>query len=223
LNGAAFLPAGRGQLPHRAREFLCSALFRLTTAYQARRPFARKTQPAFASGSRLSVSKLKMKTNIGLNDEARLEVGQMLNLILADESVLYATTRDYHWNVTGGNFRSLHLQFEEQYTQIAGWIDEVAERARSIGCGARGNWADLTKAARCSADPGIGLPAEHMLSELLALHEEMIVQLRTDSEACGATFKDAGTADFLTGLMERHEKAAWMLRAQLETEEEEAG
>ena len=163
-----------------------------------------------------------MKTNIGLNDEARLEIGQMLNLILADEYVLYATTRDYHWNVTGPEFRSLHLQFEEQYNQVAGWIDDVAERARAIGVGARGNWAELAKAARSSADPGFGLPAEHMLAELLALHEDMIVQLRTDSAACLERFKDAGTADFLTGLMERHEKAAWMLRAQLETEEEEA-
>ena len=162
-----------------------------------------------------------MKTNIGLNDEARLEVGQMLNLILADEYVLYATTRDYHWNVTGPEFRSLHQQFEEQYDRIAQWIDDVAERARAIGVGARGNWADLTKAARTSADPGVGLAAEHMLAELLALHEELIVQLRTDSEACTERFKDAGTADFLTGLMEQHEKIAWMLRAQLETEEEE--
>lgn len=163
-----------------------------------------------------------MKTNIGINDEARLEIGQMLNLILADEYVLYATTRDYHWNVTGPEFRSLHLQFEEQYDQVAGWIDDVAERARAIGVGARGNWAELTKAARSSADPGFGLPAEHMLAELLALHEDMIVQLRADSAACADRFKEAGTADFLTGLMERHEKAAWMLRAQLETEEEEA-
>jgi starvation-inducible DNA-binding protein len=163
-----------------------------------------------------------MKTNIGLNDEARLEVGQMLNLLLADEYVLYATTRDYHWNVTGPEFLSLHKQFEAQYEQIEQWIDDVAERARAIGAGARGNWADLTKTARSSADPGIGLAAEHMLSELLALHEDLIVQLRTDSEACTERFKDAGTADFLTGLMEQHEKAAWMLRAQLETEEEEA-
>lgn len=162
-----------------------------------------------------------MKTNIGLDDATRLEVGQMLNLLLADETVLYATTRDYHWNVTGPEFRSLHQQFEEQYEQIAGWIDEVAERARAIGTGARGNWADLTKAARTSADPGIGLPAEHMLAELLALHEDLVVQLRADSDACTERFKDAGTADFLTGLMERHEKAAWMLRSQLETEEEE--
>ena len=162
-----------------------------------------------------------MKTNIGLNDEARLEVGQILNLLLADEFVLYATTRDYHWNVTGPEFRSLHLQFEEQYDQIAQWIDDVAERARAIGIGARGNWADLTKSARCSADTGIGLPADRMLAELLELHEEMIVQLRADSESCANRYHDAGTADFLTGLMEKHEKAAWMLRAQLETEEAE--
>jgi starvation-inducible DNA-binding protein len=162
-----------------------------------------------------------MKSNIGLNDEARLEVGQMLNLILADEYVLYATTRDYHWNVTGPGFLGLHQQFEAQYNELAQWIDDVAERARAVGVGARGNWADLTKAARTSADPGIGLSAEHMFSELLALHEEMIVQLRTDSEACTDRYRDAGTADFLTGLMARHEKVAWMLRAELETEEQE--
>jgi len=163
-----------------------------------------------------------MKTNIGLNDNVRLEVGQILNLLLADESVLYATTRDYHWNVTGPEFCSLHRQFQEQYEQLAEWIDDVAERARAIGVGARGNWADLGKAARCSADPGIDLPAEHMLAELLDLHEEMVIQLRTDSVACSERYHDAGTADFLTGLMEKHEKSAWMLRAQLETEEEEA-
>ena len=163
-----------------------------------------------------------MKTNIGLNDEARLEVGQILNLLLADEFVLYATTRDYHWNVTGPGFLALHQQFEAHYGQIADWIDQVAERARAIGVGARGNWTDLAKAARLSADPGIDLSAEHMFSELLALHEEMIVQLRADSEACLERYHDAGTADFLTGLMAQHEKLAWMLRAELETEEEEA-
>jgi starvation-inducible DNA-binding protein len=162
-----------------------------------------------------------MKINIGLDDEARLEVGQILNLLLADESVLYATTRDYHWNVTGPRFPSLHTLFETQFEQLAKWIDDLAERARSIGIGARGNWADLAKSARTSADPGIGLSGEHMLSELLALHEEMIVQLRTDASACTERYKDAGTADFLTGLMERHEKTAWMLRSQLETEEAE--
>jgi starvation-inducible DNA-binding protein len=159
-----------------------------------------------------------MKATLGLTDEARLEVGQMLNLLLADETVLYATTRDYHWNVTGSEFLSLHAQFEAHSTLLADWIDQIAERARAIGIGARGNWTELSNAARLSAEPGTGLPAFGMLSELLALHEEMIVQLRRDAEACTIHYKDAGTADFLTGLMEKHEKAAWMLRAQLETE-----
>jgi starvation-inducible DNA-binding protein len=163
-----------------------------------------------------------MKLNNGLNDEARLEVGQMLNLLLADEYMLYTTTQDYHWNVTGPAFHSLHLQFEAQSGQISQWIDDVAERARAIGMGARGNWADLAKAARSSADPGIGLSDRRMLAELLTLHEELIVQLRTDSVTCTARYNDTGTTDFLTGLMQQHEKTAWMLRAQLETEEAEA-
>ena len=83
-------------------------------------------------------------------------------------------------------------------------------------------WLDLIKSARSSADAGIALPAERMLAELLTLHEELTIQLRTDSEACAHRYKDAGTADFLTGLMVRHEKRAWLLRAQLETEEAEA-
>jgi starvation-inducible DNA-binding protein len=162
-----------------------------------------------------------MKINIGLNDEARLEVGQMLNLLLADETVLYATTRDYHWNVTGANFLSLHQQLETQYDQLAESIDEIAERARAIGIGARGNWADLTKFARSSATPGIGLGATLMLSGLLSLHEDLIMQLRSDSAACATRFNDAGTADFLTSLMVQHEKTAWLLRSQLETEDAE--
>ena len=163
-----------------------------------------------------------MKINIGLNDEARLEVGQMLNLLLADESVLYATTRDYHWNATGPGFYWLHKQFETQYSEIAEWIDDVAERARAIGVGACGHWSELTKAARLSTNPGIGLAPDRMLVELLDLHEEIIVQLRIDCETCTERYNDAGTADFLAGLMGRHEKTAWMLRAQLEPEESES-
>ncbi len=162
-----------------------------------------------------------MKTLLGLTDEARLEVGQILNLLLADEYVLYATTRDYHWNVTGPEFSSLHHQFEAQYEKVADWIDQVAERARAIGAGARGNWGELTKAARSYADPGIGLSADHMLSELVALHEDLFVQLRKDAGDAGRV-GDIGTVDFLTGLLRDHEKTAWTLRAQLETEEEEA-
>lgn len=162
-----------------------------------------------------------MKITTGLNDEARFEVGQILNLLLADEYVLAVTTRDYHWNVTGPEFASLHRQFDEQYNQLAATIDAIAERTRAIGINARGDWAELTRAARSKADPGTGLGASHMISELLALHEDLVIQLRTDSAACSERFKDAATADFLVGLMSTHETAAWMLRAQLETEEAE--
>lgn len=110
-----------------------------------------------------------MKTNIGLNEEARLEVGKMLNLLLSDEYVLYVTTRDYHWNVTGLEFHSLNTQFEAQYAQIADWIDQVAERTRAIGAGALASWSDLMKTARTSAMSGFGLSPVHMLAELLGL------------------------------------------------------
>lgn len=162
-----------------------------------------------------------MKTHIGLSDEARLEVGRILNLTLAEEYVLFTTIKDYHWNVTGPEFSSLHLQFDIQAAAVLASIDDIAERARAIGVGARGNWADLAKAARSSADAGTGLPAEGMLAELLTLHEGLIVQLRADIEACATLYKDVGNADFLTGLLKAHEKTAWLLRSQLETEEAE--
>ncbi len=160
-----------------------------------------------------------MQTNIGLSDETRLAVGLSLNLLLADEYVLYATTRDYHWNVTGPEFDSLHQLFETQYGQISKWLDDIAERARTIGVGAHGNWADLTKAVRSSAAPGIGLPPNRMLSELLGLHEDLVVYLREDIASTGR-LGDIGTTDFLTGLLEQHEKAAWLLRSHLETTKE---
>jgi hypothetical protein len=92
-----------------------------------------------------------MKTNSGLNDEARFKIGQMLNLLLADEYVPAVTTRDYHRNVTGLYFPGLHRQFEEHYVEVAANIDAVAERARAIGIDARGNWAELTRTGRSQA------------------------------------------------------------------------
>ncbi|HKB90622.1 MAG TPA: DNA starvation/stationary phase protection protein [Opitutaceae bacterium] len=156
--------------------------------------------------------------NIGLTDQSRHEIGEILNLILADETVLYLATRDYHWNVTGIHFFTLHKLLEKQYEEIAEKVDDIAERARSIGVGAQGNFAILLKAARLSADPGAGLAAENMIAGLLDLHEDMVVQLRLDVDVSANRYNDAGTADFLTGLMEYHEKTAWMLRALLEDE-----
>lgn len=164
-----------------------------------------------------------MKTSIGLTEAVRHEVGRILNRLLADEYVLYATTRDYHWNVAGPEFHSLHQLFEAQYEEIADWIDEIAERARAIGVGAHGSWTALTKTARLSAGQGIGCPPSGMIHGLLSLHEKIIVQLRTDTETCTEHLKDSGTADFLTGLMAGHEKSAWMLRSHLESGNKKTG
>ncbi|HET7536871.1 MAG TPA: DNA starvation/stationary phase protection protein [Candidatus Didemnitutus sp.] len=158
---------------------------------------------------------MKRSVKIGLSDKARQKVGEMLNAGLADVFALYAATRDYHWNVTGPHFHSLHKLFEEQYGELATAIDEIAERARALGEPAYGGLAALAKRSRLSAKPGAGLEADEMIAELLRMHEAVIVQLRKDIERCTDDLDDAGTADFLTGLMEDHEKIGWMLRALL--------
>ncbi len=160
-----------------------------------------------------------VKSNIGLGDEARFEVGQLLNLLLADEWVLYATTRDYHWNAPGPEFLRLRRHLEAQYERVAEWIDQVAEKAREVGAGVRGSWTEMSQAARSTAEPGLGLPAEYMLSQLIALHEEIIEHLRTNSEECTERLSDPATAGFLAGLIVQHEEAVWELRAQLETDD----
>jgi len=157
-----------------------------------------------------------MKTDHpGTSDEARLKAGQILNRILVDENMLATTTRDYYWNATGPQSRNLRQQLGEQVKDIERWLDEVAERAGTIGIGVQGNWLTLVKSTRSSAHPGIGLGADKMLSELLALHEELILQLRTDSDVCAQRLNDADTADVLTGLMKQHEMTAEKLRSEL--------
>jgi starvation-inducible DNA-binding protein len=157
--------------------------------------------------------KTQEKARIGLADKSRAKVGQLLNRALADEFHLAAATKDYHWNVTGPNFHGLHILLDEQYHELDVQIDAVAERARAIGVRADGSWEELTGAARLKAVSGAGLSGKRMVGELLSLHEQMIVHLREDVDVCAEHYDDAGTADFLTGLMEFHETKAWMLRA----------
>jgi starvation-inducible DNA-binding protein len=157
-----------------------------------------------------------MQTNIGLTDPQRAGVIDILNTILADEYVLYTKTRNFHWNVVGPQFNDLHKFFEAQYTELNVIVDDVAERARALGGEAAGSLAEFTKRARLGEQPGKSLPARAMLSALLADHEALIRHLRTDLEVCAEKHHDAGTNDFLTGLMEQHEKMAWMLRAFVE-------
>ena len=154
-----------------------------------------------------------MKPNIGIRDGDSAAVVEILNRLLADEYVVYTKTRNYHWNVTGPQFNDLHKFFEAQYEAVDGIIDEVAERARSLGGRAWGTLAEFAKATRLREEAGEAPPAKDMLARLLADHEAIVRTLRADLFTVGDKHGDAGTNDFLTGLMEQHEKMAWMLRA----------
>ncbi len=157
-----------------------------------------------------------MKVDIALSDKARSSVVAILHQVVADEYVLYTKTRNFHWNVTGPHFNDLHKFFEAQYEELDDSVDEVAERARSLGGPSLGSLAEFLKHARLKETPGRLQGARKMLQALLSDHEALIRTLRAHVDTCAGPHHDAGTSDFLTGLMEKHEKMAWMLRSFLE-------
>ena len=154
-----------------------------------------------------------MTTNIGISESNRDHVVKILNAILADEYVLYTKTRNYHWNVVGPQFNDLHKFFEGQYEALNEIVDEVAERARSLGGKAFGTLTEFSQHSRLKEQPGKQPAALTMVSNLQADHEAIVRTLRADLETVMEKHNDAGTNDFLTGLMEKHEKMAWMLRS----------
>jgi starvation-inducible DNA-binding protein len=156
-----------------------------------------------------------MKIDIGIAEEQRKGVVGLLTALVADEYLLYTKTRNYHWNVVGPHFSELHKFFEAQYEELDDVIDEVAERARALGGRAIGTLAEFSQHARLAEKPGDAPDAPRMIANLLADHEAVIRSLRADLQACVDRYGDAGTSDFLTGLMEQHEKMAWMLRSYL--------
>ena len=163
-----------------------------------------------------SLEKKTRKIDIGIKEENRQEVIAILQPVIANLGVLYAKTRNYHWNLTGPRFHTLHLFLEQQYKQLAEAADEVAERTRSLGGFAIGTLAEFKEKSILTEEPGVRPPVDAMLENLLADHETIIKGLREDIDKCDDDLQDAGTADFLTGLMEEHEKLAWMIRAHLE-------
>ena len=156
-----------------------------------------------------------MKPNIGIEAEHLTEICTILNTLLTDEFALYARTRYCHWNVTGPAFTVLHKFFESQYEELADILDNVAERARMLGgVAAGGNLATITTSQRLP-ETKEETGAMKMVLGLLNDHETIIREVRKDIDTINDKYKDAGTADFLTGVMEAHEKMAWMLRAHL--------
>jgi starvation-inducible DNA-binding protein len=157
-----------------------------------------------------------MDPKIGLSEQVRERVTAILNTTLADEHALYVKTRNYHWNVTGPQFHSLHKMLEEFYEKLSPLADDVAERVRMMGGRAIGTLAEFTQHMRLAEGPGEAPEARQMVTNLLADHEQIIRDLRKDIHVCDDELNDQGTADFLTGLMEQHEEMAWMHRSFLE-------
>ncbi len=153
-----------------------------------------------------------MKPNIGISDKNLSAVTKALATVLADEMVLYTKTRKFHWNITGESFMELHKLLEKQYDQLEESIDAVAERINKLGSKTIGTMSEFLKETSLKESPGKYPTAKEMMKELLRDHETIIQSLRKYVDDCSEKYKDAGTADFLTGLMEQHETIAWVLR-----------
>ena len=156
------------------------------------------------------------KTNISITKQDCQNIVGILDNILADEYVLYTKTRNYHWNVVGPHFNEYHETFEEQYDRLSDNLDEVAERIRSLGFKASSTLSEFQKNSQLKEHPGEYPNTNTMASNLLGDHETIIQTLREKSSEISGQYGDAGTEDFLVGLMEKHEKTAWMLRSILE-------
>lgn len=158
------------------------------------------------------------KINIGLSEEQRAGVCELLNRDLADAYLVLIKTKKFHWDVVGPQFRSLHQLWEEQYQALTTNIDALAERVRTLGNYPVGTAEDFLKYASIKEQSNNIPLATEMVSQLVDDHEQIIRNLRDHVDQCSDKFSDQGTADFLTGLMEQHEEMAWMLRSFIEGE-----
>jgi starvation-inducible DNA-binding protein len=156
-----------------------------------------------------------MKTNIGISPKNLQAVTLELTKMLADEFVLYTKTRNAHWNVEGTDFHSMHVFFEQQYNELDETMDSVAERIRQLGHYAPATLQSFLSLTHLTEKLGEKNDSLGFIKELVMDHEAIIVNLRENIKRFADEYGDAGTSDFITGLMEEHEKMAWMLRAHL--------
>lgn len=155
-----------------------------------------------------------MNINIGINEQDRQEISQGLSKLLADTYTLYLKTHNFHWNVTGPMFQTLHLMFEAQYTELALAVDLIAERIRSLGVYAPGTYKQF--AALSSIKEEEGIPKAQDMIRLLVEGQEAVVRTARSLYPVVETANDEATADLLTQRIQLHEKTAWMLRSLLE-------
>jgi len=152
-----------------------------------------------------------MTIDIGIPEAQRVAIADELAKVLADTYTLYLKTHNYHWNVTGPMFNTLHLMFETQYTELWAAVDLIAERIRSLGEFAPGSYAQFAELTSIAEADGIPT-AEDMVRDLVKGHEAVARTARA-AFAVADDANDQPTADLLTQRLEVHEKTAWMLRS----------
>lgn len=155
-----------------------------------------------------------MKVNIGISEEQRKLIAEGLAVLLADSYTLYLKTHNYHWNVTGPQFQSLHTLFEEQYQELAVAVDDIAERIRALGEFAPGSYKEFAKLTTIEEAEGIP-SAEEMIKDLVKGHEA-IAKTARNIVPVAENASDEVSLDILTQRMTVHEKTAWMLRSSVE-------
>ena len=151
--------------------------------------------------------------NTGISTSNSKKVADALNKVLADEFLLYTKTLKFHWNIEGRDFHALHLFLDEQYHQLQEIIDSVAERIRKVGHFANGSLKQFLGDTSLKEHMETSVITESMITELVQDHESIIRETRTLIDDFDTKYDDAGSSDFITGVMKEHEKMAWMLRA----------
>jgi starvation-inducible DNA-binding protein len=151
--------------------------------------------------------------DIGIPEPQRKAIAEGLSRLLADTYTLYLKTHNFHWNVTGPQFNTLHLMFETQYTELATAVDVIAERIRALGEPAPGSYAAFARLSSIKEADGVPT-ADEMLRQLVQ-DQEAVVRTAREVFRTAEAANDQPTADLLTGRMQVHEKTAWMLRAML--------
>ena len=155
-----------------------------------------------------------MHIDIGINEQERADIAHGLSRLLADTYTLYLKTHNFHWNVTGPMFNTLHLMFEAQYTELALAVDLIAERIRALGFPAPGTYAAYARLSSIKEEEGV--PNAREMIRLLVEGQEAVVRTARSIAPLADKVSDEPTLDLLTQRMQVHEKTAWMLRSLLE-------
>jgi starvation-inducible DNA-binding protein len=159
------------------------------------------------------LSTANLSIDIGIPEKHRLKIGESLGKLLADTYTLYLKTHNYHWNVTGPMFQTLHLMFETHYNELALAVDLIAERMRALDVYAPGTYAAYSKLATIKEEEGVPL-AKEMIRNLVRGHEAVVKTARSIYPHAEKG-NDEATLDLLTQRIQTHEKTAWMLRSLL--------